>query len=126
VAGPTNCVAAALRAHLHHLFGALNGLPRHLAIGEVHGEGLLDVHIFAGGDGVGEDPRVGHIGRGDEDGVHVLHSQQFPIPGGLLWRGSEGSCDVGCPLSAIDLPDVANGDDGGVLAGLNHRAEVVL
>ncbi|SPE35623.1 hypothetical protein SBA3_2290018 [Candidatus Sulfopaludibacter sp. SbA3] len=118
-------VAAALRAHLHHLFGALDGLPGHLAIGEVDGEGLFDVDVFSGGHRVGENPRMGHIGCGDEDGVHALHGQQFLVSRGLPWRRAKSPFDVGRPLFPVDLPDVANSDDGGILTGLGDRHEMI-
>jgi hypothetical protein len=117
--------AAALRAHLHHAIGPLDGLPRGLAIVEIYRKWLFHVNVFAGGDGSHEDVRVSHIGRGDQHRVDVRHRQQLLIMRGLPGFGAECLFDIGRALFAIDAPNVADRDNRGILAGLDQFAQMV-
>jgi hypothetical protein len=108
--------AAPLRAHLDYLSGSLGGLPHHFGVGKLDREGLLDVDILACGHGVCENARVGHVGSGNQDGIDVFHRQQVMVAGDLFWGGA---------LLAVDFPDVANGDDGSILAGADKFRQVI-
>ena len=60
--------AAYLAAHLHDLTGGLGRANHFEAFGGAEGEGLLAVHVFAGGNGVQHHGLVPMIGSGDEHG----------------------------------------------------------
>ena len=65
--GPT----ALLHAALEDVFAGADGFGEDGAFFERVGDGLFEVDVFAGGDGVGGHADVPVVGRGDEDGVEV-------------------------------------------------------
>ena len=69
------------RRHVPHA-GAVRGLGHGLGVGGIQGERLFAKHVFAVGDGVQRDGRMGEVRRGDDHGVNVVAPHDVLVPGG--------------------------------------------
>ena len=82
--------AALLHAALEDVFAGADGFGEEGAFFECVGDGLFEVDVLAGGDGVGGHVDVPVVGGGDEDGVELLVEDFFvvEVSGGVRsrWR----------------------------------------
>ena len=112
---PKDARGALLGAELKNAFLAMDFLSQGPVFGEVEAHGLFEIDILAGADGGQGGEHVPVIGRGDENGVNVLTSEQ------LAEVGVGGAVfvlvvliDAVAGLFEVLFHDVADGDDPGV------------
>ncbi len=98
---------ALLHAALEDLLAGADGFGEDGAFFERVGDGLFEVDVFAGGDGVGGDANVPMIGSRDEDGVELLIEDFFVIDVSAGIR----SCGAIFDGVAARGVNVADGDD---------------
>ena len=97
---------ALLRAALQNLLAGADGAGESGAFFEGVSDGLFQVDVFAGGQGIGCHAHVPVVGRGDEDGIDLLLEHLAVVQVG-------GGQSVGALLDGIAVRriDVADGDD---------------
>ncbi len=77
---------AALRADLHHAIAGLHRQIGGLGVSHRRRHWLFAEGVLAGLDRILQDPTVGEIWSGDDDGVDAFPSEQFAVVDGLAGR----------------------------------------
>src|SRR5262245_23059494 len=103
--------AALLRAGLDHTIARFDGADQIISLFEGMGDGLLNVNVLAGRDGVYNHFRVPVVRGADNDGVNALVGEDIAIVAYLLhiFQIGFGRCS-----QQVRFVYVADGDEFGV------------
>ena len=71
--------AFALRPDLHHAAGFASGSENRLTFEDIHADGLLQIHIRPGLDGINCLQRVPMIGRSNEHDIHLVFLKHLSV-----------------------------------------------